>query len=39
LGTELYPNLSFKDYEANAKFLQEVLNISEEEAKKFATDE
>lgn len=39
LGTELYPNLSFKDYEANAKFLQEVLNISEEEAKKFSTDE
>lgn len=39
LGTELYPNLSFEDVEANKQFLQDVFNLSPEEATKFASRE
>lgn len=35
-GTELYPNLSFSDIDANKQFLQQVYKLTEEEADRYA---
>ena len=38
LGSELYPNMSFADIEANKQFLKNAYNLSEEEATRFASN-
>jgi hypothetical protein len=37
-GTELYPNLSFEDIEANKAFLKKIYQLTDEEAEKIATN-
>ena len=37
-GTELYPNLTFDNTEANKEFLMGMFGLTEEEATKFATN-
>lgn len=38
LGTELYPNLSFDNIEANKTFLKSIYGLTDAEATKFATN-
>lgn len=39
LGTELYPNLTFTDVEANKRFLMQVFKLSEKDASQFASNQ